>query len=164
MPAAKKQTHRMDATTSKGKIMKTRTTLSIFVLVLASLTLGAMQAQAIIIINSRPVGITLGQSARLTFADIGETRGFIVNWRFIDADGVTVVQSERPITVPFGKMISVDLDRDTLRRPDSRVQIRVEVEVLTPGNPDKNLSTSLEVFNNDTGETTFFVDPWLMQG
>jgi hypothetical protein len=140
----------------KKNIMKTRTSLILSTFILAFLTLGAMQAQAFII-DWRPVGITFGQTARLNFADIGETRGFIINWRFIDADGVTVAQSERPLTVPFGKMISVDLDRDTLRRPDPRVQIRVEVEVLTPGNPGKNLSTSLEVFDNDTGKTTVFV-------
>ena len=142
--------------------MKTRTSLILSMFMLALLTLGAMQAQAFIV-NWRPVGITLGQTARLTFANIGETRGFIINWRFIDAEGVIVARSERPLTIPFGKMISVDLDRDTLNRTDPRVQIRAEVEVITPGDPDRNLSTSLEVFNNDTGETTFFVDPWLTQ-
>jgi hypothetical protein len=54
-------------------------------------------------------------------------------------------------------MVSVDLGRDTLPQPDPRVRIRAEVEVLTPGNPDKNLSTSLEVFDNDTGKTTVFI-------
>ncbi len=136
--------------------MKTRTSLILSTFILAFLTLGAMQAQAFII-DWRPVGITFGQTARLTFADIGETRGFIVNWRFIDANGVTVAQSERPVTVPFGKMVSVDLDGDTLTRTEARVQIRAEVEVLTPGNPEKNLSTSLEIFDNDTGKTTVFV-------
>jgi len=104
-----------------------------------------------------PVGITLGQTARLTFANVGEPRGFIINWRFIDADGVIVARSERPLTIPFGKMVSIDLDRDTLPQPEARVQIRAEVEVLTPGNPNKNLSSSLEVFDNDTGKTTVFV-------
>jgi hypothetical protein len=104
-----------------------------------------------------PVGITLGQTARLTFANVGEPRGIVVDWRFIDADGVIVARSERPLTIPFGKMVSVDLDRDTLPRTEARVQIRIEVEVLTPGNPGKDLSTSLEVFDNDTGKTTVFV-------
>ena len=136
--------------------MKTRITLSIFALVLAFLTLGAMQAQGFVV-DWRPVGITFGQTARLTFANIGEIRGFIINWRFIDADGVIVARSERPLTIPFGKMVSVDLDRDTLPQPDPRVQIRAEVEAVTPRDPDKNLSTSLEVFDNDTGKTTVFV-------
>jgi hypothetical protein len=104
-----------------------------------------------------PVGITLGQTARLTFANVGEPRGIVVDWRFIDAEGVIVARSERPLTIPFGKMVSVDLDWDTLPQPDPRVQIRAQVEVLTPGNPNKNLSSSLEVFDNDTGKTTVFV-------
>ena len=33
-----------------------------------------------------PVGITLGQTARLTFANVGEPRGIVVDWRFIDAE------------------------------------------------------------------------------
>ena len=138
--------------------MKTRTSLILSTFIAAFLTLGAMQAQAIIIYD-HPVGITLGQTARLTFANIGETRGFIINWRFIDADGVIVARSERPLTIPFGKMVSVDLDRNTLPRPEARVQIRAEVEVLTPGNPRNDLSTSLEVFDNDTGKTTVFFWP-----
>ena len=92
-----------------------------------------------------------------TCGEIGETRGFVINWRFIDADGVIVARSERPLTIPFGKMVSVDLGRDTLPQPDPRVQIRAEVEAVTPRDPDKNLSTSLEVFDNDTGKTTVFV-------
>ena len=54
-------------------------------------------------------------------------------------------------------MVSVDLNRDTLPQTDPRVQIRVEGDVLTPGNISKILRTSLEVFNNDTGESTVFV-------
>jgi len=136
--------------------MKTRTSLILSTFILAFLILGAMQAQAFVI-DWRPVGITFGQTARLTFANIGEIRGFIINWRFIDADGVIVARSERPLTIPFGKMVSVDLDRDTLGRTDPRIQIRAEVEAVTPRDPDKNLSTSLEVFDNDTGKTTVFV-------
>ncbi len=106
------------------------------------------------------------------FADVGEGQpgglaqsdadGVVIDddglrlHRVIDADGVIVARSERSLTISFGKMASVDLDRDTLPQPDPRVQIRAEVEVLTPGNPDK-LSTSLEVFDNDSGKTTVFV-------
>jgi hypothetical protein len=135
--------------------MKTRTSLILSTFTLAFLTLGAMQAQAFIV-NWRPVGITFGQTARVTLANTGEIRGFIINWRFLDSDGVVIAQSERPLTVPFGKMVSVDLNRDALSRTDARVQIRAEVEVLTPGNTDKTLSTSFEVFDNADGKTTVF--------
>jgi hypothetical protein len=128
-------------------------------LILALVTLGATHAQAIII-DWHPVGITRGQTARLTFANVGEIRGFIINWRFIDADGEIVGHSEQPLTIASGKMVFVDLDRDTLPRNEPRVQIRAEVEVLIPRNPRNNLSASLEVFDNDTGKTTVFIgDP-----
>lgn len=138
--------------------MKTRTSIILSTFTLAFLALGVMQAQAFVI-DWRPVGFTRGQTARLTFANIGETHGIIINWRFIDADGEIVATSERTITIPFGKMVSVDLDRNTLPRPEARVQIRAEVEVLTHGNPRNDLSTSLEVFDNDTGKTTVFFWP-----
>ena len=114
-----------------------------------------MQAQAFVI-DWHPVGITRGQTACLTFANTGETRGIVINWRFIDADGEIVARSEQPLTIPIGKMISVDLDRDTLPRNETRVQIRAEVQVLIPGHPQNNLSVCLEVFDNDTGKTTVF--------
>lgn len=135
--------------------MTTRTSSSILALVLVLIALGAMEAQAIII-NWHPVGITRGQTARLTFANIGETRGFIINWRFIDADGEIIARSEQPLTIPIGKMISVDLDRDTLPQNEPPLQIRAEVQLLIPGHPRNNLSVSLEVFDNDTGKTTVF--------
>ena len=138
--------------------MKKRTPLMLIAFVLSFLTLSAGKAQAFVI-DWRPVGFTRGQTARLTFANIGETRGIVIDWRFIDADGEIVATSERPLTIPFGKMVSVDLDRNTLPRPEARVQIRAEVEVLTHGNPRNDLSTSLEVFDNDTGKTTVFFWP-----
>jgi hypothetical protein len=123
------------------------------------LTLGAARAQAVIGPEYFPVGITFGQTARLTFANIGEIRGFIVNWRFLDADGVIVARSEQPLTIPFGKMVSVDLNRDTLPRTDPRVQIRAQIEVLSPGNPRQTLRQSLEVFDNASRKTTVFLNP-----
>jgi hypothetical protein len=135
--------------------MKTRTSSMLIAFVLPFLTLGASKAQAFVI-NWRPVGFTRGQTARLTFANIGETHGIIINWRFADADGEIVARPEQPLTIPIGRMISVDLDRNTLPRPEARVQIRAEVEVLTHGNPRNDLSTSLEMFDNDIGKTTVF--------
>jgi hypothetical protein len=124
-------------------------------LLLSFLAVGASKVEAFVI-NWRPVGITFGQTARLTFANTSEARGIVINWRFIDLDGERGARSEQPLTIPVGKMVSVDLDRDTLNRNEPRVQIRAEVQVLTPGNPRNNLSMSLEVFDNDTGKTTVF--------
>jgi len=135
--------------------MKTRNVLLTLALSLTLITLAARQVQGFII-NWHPVGITRDQTARLTFANLGETRGIVINWRFVDADGAIVARSEQPLTIPIGKMFSVDLDRDTLSPNEGQVQIRAEVELLIPHNPRNNLSVSLEVFDNDTGKTTVF--------
>lgn len=125
--------------------------------VAALLMLGASQASAFIVVGGFPVGITLGQTARLNFANIGEERGVIVNWRFVNADGAVIAQSERPVTVDFHKTVSVDLNRDSLPRDVARIQIRAEIEILTPGNPEKTLMISLEILNNEDGATMVFV-------
>ena len=131
---------------------------NIMVLVAAFLALAASRAEAIII-NYFPVGISLGQSARLNLANIGETRGIIINYRFLDSDGVVIAQ-ERALSVPLGEMVSVDLNRDVLSRTEPRIQIRAEVEILSSGNPRQTLRQSLEVFDNATGKTTVgFVEP-----
>src|SRR5437762_5080780 len=133
---------------------------NIMVLVAAVLALAATRAEAFIIVNyGQSIGITFGQTARLNFANVGEVNGIIINYRIIDADGVTLAQSERPLTIPLGRIVSVDLDRDTLPRTDPRIQIRAEFEVRTRTDL-ANLRTSLELFNNDTGRTTLFIgDP-----
>jgi len=131
---------------------------NVMVLVVAFLALGATRAEAIII-NYVPVDISLGQTARLTFANIGERQGIIINYRFLDSDGLVIAQ-ERALTVPFGKMISVDLNRDDLGRTEPRIQIRAEIEILGNGNPSQSLRQTLEVFDNVTGKTTVgFVEP-----
>src|SRR5215813_5174906 len=135
--------------------MKTRISPLVLGLIIALITIGAMQVQAFVI-DWHPVGIARGQTARLTFANLGETRGIVINWRFVDADGAIVARSEQPLTIPIGKMFSVDLDRGTLSPNEGQVQIRAEVELLIPHNPRNNLSVSLEVFDNDTGKTTVF--------
>ena len=62
--------------------------------------------------------------------------------------------------MPFGKMISVDLNRDDLGRTEPRIQIRAEIEILGNGNPSQSLRQTLEVFDNVTGKTTVgFVEP-----
>ena|SRR5438876_3715110 len=131
---------------------------NIMILVAALLALAASRADAFVIYG-RSVGITFGQTARLNFANVGEVNGIVINYRIIDADGVTLAQSERPLTVPLGRIVSVDLNRDTLPGSDPRIQIRVEFELRTRTDL-ANLRTSLEVFDNDTGRTTVFIgDP-----
>jgi hypothetical protein len=130
--------------------MKTRTSLILSTFILAFLSVGAMQAQAIIIYD-HPVGITLGQTARVTAANTG-TRAIIVSGTFLDSAGNVLGQFDRQVIEP-GKMLSFDLNGDDIVRESNRIQIRV---VLT-GDTFKGVVRSTEVFENETGKTTVFV-------
>ena len=108
------------------------------------------------IIYDHPVGITFGQTARLTSANIG-TRAIIIDWTFLDGEGAVLAQFARQLIEP-GKMMSFDLNADDIVRENNRIQIRVVIS----GDTSKGLLTSTEVFENDTGKTTVFIgDPGL---
>ena len=127
--------------------MKTRTTSSILIaLLLAFLTLGVTKAQAFVI-NWRPVGITFGQTARVTSANTGTT-AIIINGVFLDSEGTVLAQFDRQVIEP-GKMMSFDF----VWGESNRIQIRVVIS----GDTLRGLLTSTEVFENDTGKTTVFV-------
>jgi len=136
--------------------MKTRTTPSILIaLLLAFLALGATKAQAIII-HDLPVGITFGQTARVTAANTA-TRAIIVDWTVLDSEGAVLGQLVRQVIEP-GKMMSFDLNADDIVRESNRIQIRVVIST----DSSRGLLTSTEVFENDTGKTTVFIgDPGL---
>src|SRR2546421_11487157 len=138
------------------KIMKTRNTPSMFMaILLAFFALGVTKAQAIII-NWRPVGITFGQTARVTAANTGTTAIIISGGKFLDSDGN--VLGEFRGTVEPGKMMSFDLNADDIVRENNRIQIRVVIEGPIPHLRDLRLS--LEVFNNADEKTTVFIgDP-----
>ena len=131
--------------------MKTPTTPPILVaILLAFLALGATKAQAFIDIY-RPVGITFGQTARVTAANTG-TRAIIINWSVLDSEGAVLGQLDRQVIEP-GKMMSFDLNADAIVREGERIQIRVVISA----DSSRGLLTSTEVFENDTGKTTVFL-------
>jgi len=138
--------------------MKTRTTPSMLIaLLLAFLALGATKAQAFIIDGGRPVGITFGQTARVTAANTGTTAIIIDGCKFLDSDGNVLAEFARQ-TIEPGKMMSFDLNADDIIRENNRIQIRVVIEGPIPHLRDVRLS--LEVFNNADGKTTVFIgDP-----
>ena len=134
--------------------MKTRTTLSILALALAFLVLGAMQAQAIIIVNSRPVGITFGQTARVNLLNTSDGAIIIIGGKFFDGDGNILAEFGRQVIEP-GKIMSFDLNADDIIRERNRIQIRGVIE-----NPEPHVRgaiISVEVFNNADGKTTVFI-------
>src|SRR5881397_2884489 len=132
--------------------MKTRTTSKLILLLLIGLALGATKAQAIIV-NWRPVGITFGQTARVTAANTGTTAIIINGGKFLDSDGNVLAEFRG--TVEPGEMMSFDLNADDIIRENNRIQIRVVIEGPVPHPRDVRLS--LEVFNNADGKTTVFL-------
>ena len=125
-------------------------------ILLAFLALGATEAQAIIVVDGRPVGITFGQTARVTAANTGTTAIVVVGGKFLDSDGNVLAEFRG--TVEPGEMMSFDLNADDIIRESNRIQIRVVIEGPIPHL--KDLRFSLEVFNNADGKTTVFIgDP-----
>jgi hypothetical protein len=137
--------------------IKTRNTPSLLIaLLLAFLALGATKAQAIIIEGGRPVGIALGQTARVNILNTGDRAIIIEGGKFLDNDG-NVIATFRG-TIDPGKTMSFDLDRDSSIREQNRVEIHVVIEGPEPHL--KRALISLEVFNNADGKTTVFIgDP-----
>jgi len=119
-------------------------------ILLAFLALGVTKAQANVDIY-RPVGITFGQTARVTAANTG-TRAIVIDWTVLDSEGTVLGQLVRQVIQP-GKMMSFDLNADDIVRENNRIQIRVVIS----GDTFRGLLTSTEVFENDTGKTTVFL-------
>jgi hypothetical protein len=144
--------------------MKNRNSLAKLTLLLAVLlTLGAARAQADILpgvrIGFAPVGLTMDQTVRLNLVNIDVPNGMLISWRFIDASGVTLGQAA--VTLPMGKIVSVDFRRHGVPLPPTtdpaeqiRAEVRAQVDIINPGVPSESLRRSLEVFNNNTGATT----------
>ena len=65
----------------------------------------------------RPVGITFGQTARVTAANTG-TRAIIIDWTFLDSEGAVLAQFDRQVIEP-GKMMSFDLNADDIVRENN---------------------------------------------
>ncbi len=137
--------------------MKTRNHHAKLIAAVATLVmLGASQASAFII-QIRPVGITFGQTARVTAANLGTTSFIIDGSKFLDSDGNVLAEFARQ-TIQPGEMMSFDLNADDIVRESNRIQIRVVIEGPVPHL--RNVRFSLEVFNNADGKTTVFIgDP-----
>ena len=132
--------------------MKTRNTSSMLIaILLAFLALGATEAQANIDIY-RPVGITFGQTARVTAANTGTTAIIIDACKFLDSDGNVLAEFEGGFIDP-GNMIAFDLNADDIIRESNRIEIRAVITAET----SRGLLISAEVFENDTGKTTVFI-------
>jgi hypothetical protein len=111
----------------------------------------------VVSISFAPVGLTLNQTARLNLVNINVANGITVSWRFMDAKGAILAQSST--TLGVGKIVSVDFKRHSDPLPGEspeqlRAEVQAEIDIVTYGVPSDSLRRSLEVFNNNTGETT----------
>jgi hypothetical protein len=102
----------------------------------------------------------MDQTARLNLVNIDVPNGMFINWRFIDASGLTLAQAA--VMLPMGKIVSVDFRRPGGPLPPNppdliRAEVRAQVQIVNPGIPSESLRRSLEVFNNNTGATTVFM-------
>ena len=106
-----------------------------------------------------PFGLARGQTARLNILNNGAERGYNIDWKFLDNMGRVIAEGPQPHLVLSRQFVSFDVDGDSLdvlRDRFGRVQLRAVVTAV--GNPDtKNLRVSLEVFDNDTGKTSFVI-------
>lgn len=151
--------------------MKTaKTTMKLFATVIALVAAaaiwsawGARQAQAVQDSEKvlEPIGITFGQTARLSILNSGEEKGLIIDWKFLDSAGRTLTRGSEPHLIPPGQFRSFDVNGDEIgaeRDRFGRIQMRAVVTML--GGPDTRSENgahcvSVEVMDNATGKTTF---------
>ena len=112
----------------------------------------------VVSVSFAPVGLTLDQTARLNLVNMNVANGITVSWRFMDAQGTVLAQSST--TLGVGKIVSVDFKRHSLPGESPvqlRAEVQVQVDIITYGVPSDRLRRSLEVFDNNTGETTVYM-------
>ncbi len=115
------------------------------------------------------VAFAFGQTARVNFAQVGDPNlfpagaacGIIVN--YFAADGSPLAPPFRGQVEP-GKIVFVDLDRNSLPIRTNRVPFRVAVRLIGdpnfPPDPCSQIRASVEVYDNFTGRTMVFIgDP-----
>jgi hypothetical protein len=98
-------------------------------------------------------GVARGQIARINAAHIGEpnTRPIQVEMMLVDAAGAIVARDSK--TIAPGEAVFFDVAFETVGGDEGRIELRVVIS----GEPDKNLRSSVEVFDADTGKTTVFI-------
>ena len=118
-----------------------------------------------------PIAFALGQTARVNVAQVGDANQFppgtacaiIIN--YFAADGTSLAPPFRGQVEP-GKILFVDLDRNSLPVRTNRVPLRVAVRLIGDStivpDPCSQIRSSVEVYDNFTGRTMVFIgDPTL---
>ena len=109
-------------------------------------------------------GFTHSQTARLTVVDMSDVPPGpcrTVEMTFYDRVG-NIRQRSIQCLIP-GRAASLDLNGSALEFTGLRAEMRARVEIITPPpDPDDNsinLVATVQVFDNDTGKTSFIVFP-----
>jgi hypothetical protein len=109
-------------------------------------------------ISLAPVGLTIGQTARLNLVNMNVPNGITVSCSFIDASGNTLAQSLT--TLSLNEITSFDFKRGD-GPGDSpqqlRTEVRIQLDIFTDGVSSDSLHRSLEVFDNSSGATTVYI-------
>jgi hypothetical protein len=106
-------------------------------------------------LRSGMFGVARGQIARINAVHVGnpDTRPIRIEMIFLDEMGVVVGRDMK--TIAPGEAAFFDAMFDPTRE-ENRVQLRAVVVGL--GGPDtRNLKTTVEVFDGDTGRNTVFI-------
>ena len=143
---------------TKRKKMRTPDQISKLIAAVAVLLLLSASPAAAVIIDWFPIGIASGQTARVNLLNTSDSAIVVIGGKFVEMDG-SVLKEFRDELVPPGKTMSVDLDRNTLSRPQDGEEDRVQLHVSLEGEPAhlRHVVFSMEVFNNADGKTMTFV-------
>jgi hypothetical protein len=139
------------------EIKKLRLTLAL--IAIFSLCAAASAEAAFNSFKTGMFGVAIGQVARINAANLGgpDTRPIQVEMMFLDGTGAVVGRDMQ--TIAPGQAVFFDFLFEG--RQENRVELRAVVTAL--GGPDtKNLKTTVEVFDAETGRNTIFIgDPGL---
>ncbi|MCI0549810.1 MAG: hypothetical protein L0287_02515 [Anaerolineae bacterium] len=126
------------------------------IVVLATLSFpGHSEAAAVkeIILHSGVIGITQGQTARLTLVN-WENQSIPVALQLLDVNGKVLAETTTELAP--GQSISIEANGDNLvPEPPTRLELRAQVIITYPRDPCD--IPSLEVYDNVTGKTTVIV-------
>jgi hypothetical protein len=103
-------------------------------------------------------GVARGQIARINATHIGDagSRPIQVEMLFVDATGAVVARDSK--TIAPGQAVFFDVAFEAVGGDGDRTELRVVIS----GEPERNLRSSVEVFDADTGKTNVFIgDPGL---
>jgi hypothetical protein len=140
----------MKAQTTLSKLLPTLALIAIFSLCAAASAQAAFNS-----FKTGMFGVAIDQVARINAANLGgpDTRPIQVEMMFLDGTGAVVGRDMQ--TIAPGQAVFLNFVFDP-GREENRIELRAVVTAL--GGPDtKNLKTTVEVFDADTGRNTVFI-------